>query len=242
MPTPTLHLSSPFDKLFESPPNYTKLRVFGCLCYPWLRPYSQHKLDSPSTLCVFLGYSSTQSAYICLDMSTFKTYISRHVKFLENTFPFTTHQSYLARPTPELISNWLPPVQTLTISNGSLNMPPHRDSLCQHLSQNAQSVDRPSSPIDRLPLEPHNSATYSTSTTAPSTHQNTHPMNTRAKNNNHKSLTKMNLTVIISQPLDIEPNTVNQALTDPKWRQAMNDEFDAFVRNGTWELVPSTSM
>ena len=28
MPTLTLHLSSPFDKLFESPPNYTK---FGCL-------------------------------------------------------------------------------------------------------------------------------------------------------------------------------------------------------------------
>ena len=34
MPTPTLHLSYPFDKLFESPPNYIKLRVFGCLCYP----------------------------------------------------------------------------------------------------------------------------------------------------------------------------------------------------------------
>ena len=116
MPTPTLHLSSPFDKLFESPPNCTKLRVFNCLCYIWLHSYSQHKLDSCSTPCVFLGYSLTQSAYICLDPSTSKTYISRHVKFLENTFPFTTHQSHLARPTLELISNRLPLVQTLTIS------------------------------------------------------------------------------------------------------------------------------
>ena len=66
---------------------------------PWLCPYSQHKLDSHSIPCVFLGYSSTQSAYICLDLSTSKTYISHHVKFLENTFPFTTHQSHLARPT-----------------------------------------------------------------------------------------------------------------------------------------------
>ncbi|RVW29803.1 Retrovirus-related Pol polyprotein from transposon RE1 [Vitis vinifera] len=64
MPTPTLHLSSPFDKLFESPPNYTKLPVFSCLCYPLFRPYSHHKLDFCSTPCVFLGYSSTQSAYI----------------------------------------------------------------------------------------------------------------------------------------------------------------------------------
>ena len=70
MPTPTLHLSSPFDKLFESPPNYTKLQVFVCLCYSWFRPYSQHKLDSCSTPCVFLGYSSTQSAYI--------VYLGRH--------------------------------------------------------------------------------------------------------------------------------------------------------------------
>ncbi|WKA12632.1 hypothetical protein VitviT2T_029998 [Vitis vinifera] len=52
----------------------------------------------------------------------------------------------------------------------------------------------------------------------------------------------MNLTVVLSQPLDIESHIVNQALTDPKWRQAMNDEFDALVRNGTWKLVPSTSM
>ncbi|KAL6313803.1 hypothetical protein AAG906_010222 [Vitis piasezkii] len=52
----------------------------------------------------------------------------------------------------------------------------------------------------------------------------------------------MNLTVVLSQPLDIEPHIVNQALIDPKWRQAMNDEFDALVRNGTWKLVPSTSM
>ena len=52
----------------------------------------------------------------------------------------------------------------------------------------------------------------------------------------------MNLTATLSQPLDNEPHTVNQALTDPKWRQAMNDDFDALVWNGTWELVPSTSM
>ncbi|RVW81302.1 Retrovirus-related Pol polyprotein from transposon RE2 [Vitis vinifera] len=148
----------------------------------------------------------------------------------------------LARPTPNIISNWLPPVQTLPISNGSLNTPPQRDSSCQHPSQNAQPIDRSSSPIDCLPPEPHNSETSSASTTAPPTHQNTHPMTTRVKNNIHKPLTKMNLTIVLSQPSEIESHTVNQALTNPKWRQTMNDEFDTLVRNGTWELVPSISM
>ena len=50
-------------------------------------------------------------------------------------------------------------------------------------------------------------------------------MTIRAKNNIHKPLTKMNLTAVLSQPSNIEPHIVNQALTDPKWRQAMNDEF-----------------
>ncbi|RVW39413.1 Retrovirus-related Pol polyprotein from transposon RE1 [Vitis vinifera] len=117
-----------------------------------------------------------------------------------------------------------------------------RNSLCQHPSQNAQPVDCPFSPIDRLPPEPHNSGTFFGSTTASFTHQNIHSMTTRAKNNIHKPLTKMNLTVVISQPSNIEPHTISQALIDPKWRQAMNDGFDAHVRNGTWELVPSTSM
>ena len=49
LPTPTLQMSSPYHKLFGSPPNYSKLRVFGCLCYPWLRPYSLHKLAPHST-------------------------------------------------------------------------------------------------------------------------------------------------------------------------------------------------
>lgn len=38
---------------------------------------------------VFLGYSLTQSAYMCLDKSTGRIYTSRHVQFDEETFPFS---------------------------------------------------------------------------------------------------------------------------------------------------------
>lgn len=36
MPTPLHSLKSSFEVLFKSPPNYLKLRVFGCLCFKWL--------------------------------------------------------------------------------------------------------------------------------------------------------------------------------------------------------------
>ena len=31
---------------------------------------------------------------------------------------------------------------------------------------------------------------------------------------------------------------MTQALKDSQWRQAMSEEYDVLVKNGTWELVP----
>jgi hypothetical protein len=35
-----------------------------------------------------------------------------------------------------------------------------------------------------------------------------------------------------------EPETSQEALKDPKWKDAMQSEFDALLRNKTWRLVP----
>lgn len=34
------------------------------------------------------------------------------------------------------------------------------------------------------------------------------------------------------------PATYRAALTQPVWKQAMADEFQALINNGTWTLVP----
>ena len=109
MPTPTLNLSSPYEKIFSTTPNYSKLKIFGCLCYPWLRPYTTNKLDTRSLPCVFLGYSLTQSAYYCLDPTTSKIYVSRHVRFVETVFPFTHLSAPTSSPHSNSIATWIPP-------------------------------------------------------------------------------------------------------------------------------------
>lgn len=109
-------METPYQKLFGSPPNYGKLRIFGCLCFPWLRPYTANKFEERCTLCVFIGYAPTQSAYLCLQTSTGRIYISRHVKFDEQVFPFS-HPSSSAEMSPEpTLSPSFVPINTIPVT------------------------------------------------------------------------------------------------------------------------------
>ncbi|WVZ92574.1 hypothetical protein U9M48_038625 [Paspalum notatum var. saurae] len=87
-PTKTLHFLTPHQALYGRPPTYNHLRVFGCRCYPNTAATAPHKLAPRSTLCVFLGYSPHHKGYRCLDVTTNRIIISRHVVFDESSFPF----------------------------------------------------------------------------------------------------------------------------------------------------------
>ncbi|CAN1817778.1 Retrovirus-related Pol polyprotein from transposon RE1, partial [Linum perenne] len=74
LPSSVLNNVSPYYCLFNADPDYTSLRVFGCLCFPWLKPYAAHKLDAKSAPCVFLGYSTRHKGYYCLNLHTQKLF------------------------------------------------------------------------------------------------------------------------------------------------------------------------
>lgn len=63
-------------------------------------------------------------------------------------------------------------------------------------------------------------------------------MRTRAKNNITKPTQKFSLQA--SKPKPKIPKTVAEALRDPNWRNAMVEEINAQIKNGTHELVPPT--
>ena len=89
LPTPLLTWKSPYESLFQVSPTYDKLHIFGCRCYPWLHPYNTHKLEPCSRPCIFLGYSIDHHAFKCFNRTTNKLFISRHVTFVENSFPYS---------------------------------------------------------------------------------------------------------------------------------------------------------
>src|SRR5207253_917762 len=62
----------------------------GSLCYPNLSATTPHKLTPRLIACVFIGYPSLHKGYRCLDISTHRIIVSRHVVFDEFVFPFAT--------------------------------------------------------------------------------------------------------------------------------------------------------
>lgn len=90
LPIPGLNMTTPHHILFKTPPNYNKLKIFGFLCFPWLKPYTNNKLEPRSEPCIFLGYSPTQSAYICFNFKNNKFYHSRNLQFVETVYPYSS--------------------------------------------------------------------------------------------------------------------------------------------------------
>ncbi|KAM1755844.1 hypothetical protein ACFX12_008126 [Malus domestica] len=122
MPSSVLGNKSPFELLFGHLPDISHLRIFGCACYPLLKPYNDSKLQVKTTKCIFLGYATKYNGYICYEVSKQRVYISRHVVFDENQFPYTT---LLVHSTPSYQSSSVPnfPLPAHVISNDNVVLP-----------------------------------------------------------------------------------------------------------------------
>jgi len=237
MPTKTLQFSSPFELIFQTAPNYSKLKSFGCLCYPWLRPYSSHKLEPKSKPCVFIGYSLSQSAYPCFEPKTSKTYASRHVKFVETIFPYTSLTSMSPCPSHPPAVSWFSPVLTVSMP---LPAQPPSSTLEVHAPELPPAVDpSPSSSLISQPIvstTPHFQDSQTNTAQLPN-----HPMITRARNHITKPIQKLNLHATLTSFTPQEPTSITQTIKDPNWRNVMSAEYNALVSNGTWELVCPTT-
>lgn len=130
LPTPILHVKSPYEIVFHSPPSYTTLRVFRCACYPYLTPFGCSKLNFKSTHCIFLGYSPHHKGYCYMNINSGRIYVSRHVLFDEINFPYSTpkvnpelsFQSFKVWPLPTSIQTVsLQPMGSATPSSSNMD-------------------------------------------------------------------------------------------------------------------------
>jgi hypothetical protein len=229
LPTHVLQNKSPFEKLFNSIPDYLFLKTFGCACWPNLRPYNSHKLQPRSLQCVFLGYSLLHHGYKCLYIPTGRLYISRDVIFLENLFPFFKNTSTLptqtATPSGQSVSV-LGPCPLLCSQPRSSPAPPtapapHTQASLTHHTEpiiepshhtqpepisatntdpSPASIPNPTSvPTPETSIPLENSSPPKTASNPLLSHSSSHPMITHSKN--HITKPKPTLDGMIRYPL-----------------------------------------
>jgi hypothetical protein len=90
LPSKEVSHPTPHFALYGTTPSYDHLRVFGYACYPNTSAIAPHKISPRSTLCLFLGYSPGHKGYRCLDHTSNRIIISRHVVFDEDVFPLAS--------------------------------------------------------------------------------------------------------------------------------------------------------
>jgi hypothetical protein len=249
IPTRVIDNTSPLERLFQKSPNYSLLRVFGCACWPNLRPYQKRKLSFRSKQCVFIGYSSLHKGYKCFDHDSSRVYISRDVIFYEHVFPFA-HLSPGATSSPDTQTN--SSLRNMHLNDGSSNVQhgfmqlPHvfvNHLNAEHMVESVSRAPLGSSPVhaevpsplatppvnDAPIILPLDSTGHAPATTAPDT--SLAPVPVLAASSCPAST---EMAVKVSN----EPTSHITALSDPLWRQAMQEEFQALIQNNTWHLVP----
>ena len=87
---------------------------------------------------------------------------------------------------------------------------------------------------DEISQNQHNNASHPNQTVLTSQSLNHHPMITRGKTCIFKP--KVYTVVLLHK----EPDTVQEAIKDKRWFQAMKTEYDALMSNGNWALAPRT--
>lgn len=90
LPTKVLGWKTSNDVLFNKPPSYEELRVFGCLCYAYNTHVHRGKIYSRSRKCLMIGDPYGQKAYKLYDLTSHKIFVSRDVIFFETIFLYSS--------------------------------------------------------------------------------------------------------------------------------------------------------
>lgn len=192
LPSSSIHQEVPYQRLFKKLPDYKFLKVFGCACYPLLRPYNQHKLEPQSQECLFLGYSLSHKGYKCMAADG-RIYISKDVIFDELSFPFprlfgdaasgsAATASTSSQHTLTVLS--VPPTATTSATTASDTSASQAAALVQQSPVTSTSVsvdpvsDFPDSQQHQEPLPTDVAYSQATALVRP---ENIHPMCTGAK-------------------------------------------------------------
>ena len=266
-PSSSIRNKTPFEMWHGHIPSVKHFRVFGSTCYALIPKGQRNKLGARSRKCIFLGYSNTSKGYRLYDEANKKFVIARDVIFLESSKSDKVVERQLDRldrfthaKSFQEFDNVIPhleggiPILNQTVeSYPEALSPPHEETTTDDTLDDV--IDR----IGRLNLE--SIPTQSSDQPGPSqkgppkwltkTLEDVHPdevgkTGTRSSTqeiegdvDNSDSPVDMDIAYNceLSLSTDHEPTSFKEAASHDEWKEAMQKEYDALIKNGTWKLV-----
>ncbi|KAL4586016.1 hypothetical protein LXL04_010646 [Taraxacum kok-saghyz] len=251
LPSKVIDYKTPFEILFKQQPDYSHMKVFGCLVYTRNTDTKGDKFEVRGRRGIFLGYPQGKKGYRVYDLESKKIVVSRDTKFVEDVFPYHDESSdsntdlstdpfiiddvaeYTAPNDGSLPSNQptvdeIPEIRDHDSSGGEEFTESQENDLREEVQKEKRVRFHPKNLRDfhvTLPPSIDNSLPTHTSTD--------HPISNYVAYANFSTNHKAFLTAL--QEND-EPKYYKQAANDEKWREAMKKEIKALEDNDTWTL------
>ncbi|KAJ9546541.1 hypothetical protein OSB04_019084 [Centaurea solstitialis] len=254
---------TPYELFRNRKPSIKHLHIFGCVCYILNNKDNLGKFDSKSDDGIFLGYSSISKTY---RVQTIEETI--HVKFDESgpTFPHAHDSSEInqwadsffqvpdipiADPSPQDLPDGfeenptLPshiPIPPLLNATPITQVTPELDQPTNSEDFSQTTVSEPA-PTNLLPDPSVNEASTSGQVYQPPALRWTkdHPIDQVLGNPSSGVKTRRqsgNVCLYVNFISENEPKEIDDALRDPAWVSAMQEELAEFIKNNVWLLVP----
>lgn len=217
IPQQKMNYVSPYEKLLKIKPNVSHFRVFGCVCFVFIPSSQRHKLEKKANRCIFVGYDNERKGWRCYDPSTRKCSVSRNVVFDETS-------SWWPEPSeaPQYISN-----QTGNVGSNQVYLPYFGIGdidVCSVVDTGGEETNQYQQ--TNVDSNPWNTGVIQGA-----------PSVVRRSTRNRTPNPKYAHVATVVEEIK-EPDSFDEANQQQVWRTAMLEEFEALVRNETWELVP----
>nr|GEW66301.1 ribonuclease H-like domain-containing protein [Tanacetum cinerariifolium] len=245
LPSSVLSEKSSYEMIYKECHSLSHLRVFGCLCFATL-VNSSDKFSSRSEKCVLFGYSSVKKGYRLYSFDKHQFIFSRDVKFFENIFPFKDYDKV-----KDVTENVFQDVNHINFFNLEYPETPNDDERVDlnlncgnKKSQSASSssfmsgrisvtVDFSDNSENDANSSDNNFATQDEGVT-------TLEENVKygiEKYVGYSKLNSDNYCFITQLNKNFKPKSFFEASKFPYWIDAMNQEMNALLRNGAWDIV-----
>jgi hypothetical protein len=247
-PTRSLQGKTPYEAWYKKKPKVHYLRTFGCVAHVKKAGPGISKLSDRSSQMVFVGYESGTKGYRFYDPVTKKLHISRDVIFEENRAWDWSADSQANTAVLEF------EVEHFTIAGpGTVTEPDDSEVMAEGQGPSAVESAGPHSPGQWSAAHQDISPSQSMPQGSPATPVAgfTSPPAGGEMDSEGVPLRYRSLQNIFDTTDEVhnyeysglcylaaeEPSSVDEALGEPCWREAMNAEMESIQSNKTWELA-----